>query len=85
MRSRLESRATFLVEKDFMNDRLTTRVLVIRSLNDGDGLTQAKLSYEFRSQITLSFGLDFFDGTHEGLFGEFRDANRITFDIEVGF
>ncbi len=85
VRRRLESRATFLVEKDFMNDRLTARVLMIRSLNDGDGLTQAQLAYEYRSQVTLRFGLDFFDGTRKGLFGEFRDANRVTFGIEFGF
>ena len=85
VRNRLQSRATFLVEKDFMNDRLTARVLAIRSLNDGDGLTQAQLAYEYRSQITLRFGLDLFDGTREGLFGEFRNANRLTFAIEFGF
>jgi len=85
VRDRLESRATLLIEKEFLNDRLTASLLAIHSLNGGDGLVQADLEYEYRSDVTFKLGLDIFYGDRDGLFGEFDGADRVTFGVEVGF
>jgi len=85
VRDRVESQATLLVEKEFLNDRLTASLLAIQSLNDGDGVVQADLEYEYRSNVILKLGFDVFYGDRDGLFGEFDDADRVTFGVEVGF
>lgn len=85
VRDRVENQATLLIEKEFLNDRLTASLLAIQSLNDGDGVVQAGVEYEYRSNVILKLGLDVFYGDRDGLFGEFGDADRITFGVEVGF
>ncbi len=84
-RDALETQFTFLYEHNFMNDRLKSSAQLIHSFNDADGLLQLGLAYEYRSNIQLSTGVDVFYGDEQGLFGQFKQNNRVTVGIEVGF
>ena len=84
-RDKVDNQMTLLIDRDFMNDTLKASVLLIQSLNDGDGLVQMDLEYEYRDNITLKLGTDIFYGNRDGLFGQFSHTDRVTFTIEVGF
>ena len=68
-----------------MNEALQAEVLFIHSLNRGDGVLQASVGYDWRSNIRLKAGADIFYGTPLGLFGQFNDKDRISLGIEIGF
>ena len=85
VRDATESTATLLARRDFMNEALQGELLLIHSLSRGDGVLQASVKYEWRSNIRLTAGADIFYGTPLGLFGQFEDKDRITFGIEIGF
>lgn len=85
VRDRVEGRASLLIERTFLNDILAARILVVSSLNDGDGLIQFDLPYNLRSNVVLKLGADVFYGARDGLFGQFGDADRVTFGVEIGF
>jgi hypothetical protein len=84
VRDRIDSQLTLLVRKEYLNDRLTLETLAIHGVNDGDGVVQADLAYEYRSNVILKLGLDHFYGTRRGLFGQFDAADRVTAGVELG-
>ena len=51
----------------------------------GNGVLQASVTYELRTNTRLSAGVDIFYGKPEGLFGQFDKNDRISIGIEVGF
>lgn len=84
-RPKNETKLTLLYEHKFMNDLLTTKLQLIHSVNDSDGLIRAGAAYDFRSNVVLKAGLDFFYGSKNGLFGQFQNNDRATIGIEIGF
>ena len=74
-----------LVRRDFMNDALQAEVLLIHSPSHGDGVMQASVKYDLRSNIRLTAGVDIFYGTVQGLFGQFKEKDRVSLGIEFGF
>lgn len=84
-RAQLDSTITLLAEHEFLNDRLSLGAQVLQSVNDGDGLLQLDLDYDWKSNVVLSLGLDIFYGDRDGLFGQFDGNDRITAGIEIGF
>ncbi len=85
VRDDVDTTVTFLVRRDFMNDSLQAEALLIKSLNQSDGVLQASLNYEWRTNIRLKLGADFFFGNSLGLFGQFNEKDRISMGIEFGF
>ena len=85
IRDRVDTSATLLVRRDFMNEALQAEVLLIQSVNDGDGVVQASLEYEWRTNIRLKVGADIFYGKSQGIFGQFKKKDRVTMGFEVGF
>ena len=75
---------TLLAESKFRNETFSAEILEIHSLDDGDGVVQARLNYMLRSHIELSIGYDRFYGRRTGLFGEFNGNDRLGLSIEVG-
>ena len=84
-RDRVDMQVTLLVEQEFLNDTVTASGLLIQSINDGDGVFQADLEYQWRSNVIFSVGADVFYGDDDGQFGQFDGADRITFGVEFGF
>jgi len=76
---------TLLIERDFMNETLKLQVLWLQNINDGDGLVRPKVIYEFRDNLEIHTGIDVFYGDKEGLFGEFKENDRIIVGFEYGF
>ena len=68
-----------------MNDSLRAGALLIHSLNQEDGVLQASLNYEWRSNIELKVGADIFYGNSNGIFGQFGHNDRVSIGIDIGF
>ncbi|WP_068303568.1 DUF1302 family protein [Kordiimonas lacus] len=85
IRGSVDTSITFLARRNFMNEALTAEALLIQSLSDGDGLLQLAVTYEWKSNVRLKAGADIFYGKKRGLFGQFREADRLTAGIEVAF
>lgn len=85
VRDNIDTTITLLVRRDFMNDSLQAEALLIHSANERDGVLQASLDYEWRANIRVRIGADVFYGKARGLFGQFKDRDRISVGIEVGF
>ena len=85
VRDTTETTATLLIRRDFMNDALTAEALLIQSLNQNDGVLQASVNYEWRTNVRLKIGADVFYGDSEGLFGQFDQNDRVSIGIEIGF
>lgn len=83
--NRREDTATFLWESKFMNETVTLNWLHIFSLDHGDGVLQAKLTYNYQENIDIYAGVDSFYGDREGLFGQFKEADRFRIGFEWGF
>lgn len=83
-RDRHERSASLLFRRDLRNQTITTELLWIHSISDGDGVAQVQVRYAIRSQIELFAGMDVFYGSSNGLFGQFDARDRLTFGIEVG-
>ena len=84
-RDQVDMNLTLLVEQQFLNDTVTASGLLIQSANDGDGVFQADLEYQVRSNVILTLGADIFYGDEDGLYGQFGSADRITVGVEIGF
>ena len=84
-RDQVENTITFLVEHNFANETWKAEILLIQSINDGDGMVLPKISHEFSSNISIWAGADIFYGDSDGLYGQFDDQDRITVGFEWGF
>jgi hypothetical protein len=84
VRDRVDTQLTLLLQRQLLNNTLEAKALAIHSANDSDGLVQLDLAYKYRANIVLRIGYDVFYGSRNGLFGEFDDADRVTFGVEVG-
>lgn len=85
VRERSEWNATFLARRDFLNDALTADLQWIVSLNRGDGLIRARVSYELRDGLRLWLSGDFFHGRRSGIFGQFGARDRLSVGMEWTF
>jgi len=84
VRDRADTQVTVLVERELRNDSLTPSLTWVQGVNEGDGLVQADVEWEYRTGVVLKAGLDLFYGDRNGLFGQFGDADRLTAGVEWG-
>ena len=68
-----------------MNEAVQAETLFIHNLNQDDGVVQASLQYEWRSNIRFKVSADIFYGSALGLFGQFKEQDRLTVSVELGF
>ena len=85
VRDNVDTTLTLLARREFMNDSLRAEALLIHSLNQEDGVLQASLNYEWRSNIELKVGADIFYGNSNGIFGQFGHNDRVSIGIDIGF
>ena len=85
VRDHVDNTATALLRGDFINETVQVEALLIHSLSQEDGVLQASVSYEWRSNIRFKFGADMFYGNVEGLFGQFQQQDRLSISVELGF
>ena len=84
-RDQVENTITLLAEHNFANETWKAEILLIQSLNDGDGVVRPKISHEFSSNMNIRLGADAFYGDPDGLYGQFDEQDRITVGFEWGF
>lgn len=80
-----EDIATFLWESKFLNETLTFEWLQLHSLDHGDGVAQPRLIYNYEANLDVYVGVDNFYGNRMRLFGQFKEADRISVGFEWGF
>ena len=80
-----EQNMSFYVQRDFANEIWQINALTLYSIDNQDSLVQIKLKYLWRSNIELWFGSDIFSGDRDGIYGQFRDVDRLLLGLEMGF
>jgi hypothetical protein len=81
---RNESGFSVLLNHKFAN-RLEAEVLYIASLNRNDWLLRPRLMWDFQTNWRLIFGLDVFNGSPTGLFGQFNNRDRVYTQVRYSF
>lgn len=76
---------SFLYKQTFENEIWEIEILAIHGFDKGDGVVQSKFSYLLEGNIQLWIGSDIFYGQKQGLFGQFKDTNRLIVGFEWGF
>jgi hypothetical protein len=84
-RDQTEHNLSAYYQRTFSNETWTFDALALYSLNHHDSMLQMQLKYLWRSNIELWLGADIFSGTEDGIFGQFRDRDRILAGFELGF
>jgi len=85
LRDRVENQVSFLFQRDFMNDSLVFSTIVVHGLNRFNGFIRPKIEYDWTTSTTVWAGFDIPYGDEDGLFGQFRDAQRVVFGLEYAF
>ena len=85
IRDELNTQITFLIKQDYMNETLHAEILVLQDIDYEDGMMRAKLTYEYNDEVNIYVGADIFYGNEDGLFGQFKETDRVVTGIVIGF
>lgn len=85
VRDKQEQQVSFLVKRDFYNQTFSLEGLLVHSLNDDDGYWHLSANYKYRSNLTLSSGIDRYYGAKDRVFGQFRDQSRVSIGLSYAF
>ncbi|MGM0442219.1 MAG: hypothetical protein ACQEQC_07355 [Elusimicrobiota bacterium] len=76
--------ATFMVNRDFLNNKLLAEFFVYYGVNTEDFLLRPKLNYEFEDGYEIIAGADIFGG-NEGKFGEYDENDMVYTKFKYSF
>lgn len=79
-----ENTITFMVNKTFLGDTLTTELFTYVELNDLNALLKPKVTYDFDDGISLILGAYIFTGD-SGTYGQFDDNDIIYTQVKYTF
>jgi len=82
---RVDSTWSLGVNKTFYNAIYTANLLYFENSNDGDAMLRASLDWDLYDRTTLSAGYDAFSGTQNGMFGQYRDTDRVSLELKYSF
>lgn len=82
---RVQSSASVWFKTGFFDDRLEPELMIISSIEELDMLLRAKLNYKFAESWQAKIGLDIFDGPLDGIFGQYRDRDRVYAEVKYDF
>ncbi|MCJ8299043.1 MAG: hypothetical protein MJK13_08940 [Pseudomonadales bacterium] len=85
IRDQYEHTLSLSYQRDFANQTISFSTLALHSPTNNDGLIRPKLSYNLRSGFDLWLGADVFYGSKSGLYGQFKDRDRIYTGFEWSF
>jgi len=66
-----------LIRKKFLYDTLTVDLRWCSDLQVDDGLYRVELGYAISDTTSLTLNYDDFYGSSEGLFGQFKERDRV--------
>ncbi|MBL4659092.1 MAG: hypothetical protein JKY19_01955 [Alcanivoracaceae bacterium] len=75
---------SFLYKQTFQNETWELEVLELHGLDKDDGSIQVSVNYMLTSNVKAWIGTDVFYGNKTGLFGQFKNTDRITVGFEWG-
>jgi hypothetical protein len=82
---RVDSTWSLGVNKTFFNAIYTASLLYFENRNDRDSMLRASLDWDVDDRMTISAGYDAFSGDEAGMFGQYRDTDRITLELKYSF
>ena len=85
IRDELNTQITFLIKQDYMNETLHAEILLLQDIDYEDGMVRPKLTYEYSDEVNIYVGADIFYGNEDGLFGQFKETDRVVGGVVVGF
>jgi len=85
LRGKRDTTTTLLLRRHFNNETLTVELLWLHNLDLNDGLARPKLTYQMNDNTTLWLGADIFYGDQQGLFGQFKERDRLMSAVEIAF
>jgi len=85
IRPRHDNTFSLMYSQNFANEVWTFEALLLHSKEQGDGSIQGKVSYMFESNLKLWLGTDIFYGSKSGIFGQFKETDRVNMGFEWGF
>lgn len=85
VRDKTQLRASLLWQQNFANETWQWQVLGLFSVNQGDRLIRPKLRYSWRDNVDIWLSADIFSGNSRGLFGQFKQQDRVSFGFEWGY
>jgi len=85
IRDEFNTQITFLFKQDYMNETLHAEILALHDIDYNDGMIRPKITYEYNDEINIYTGADIFYGDKDGLFGQFKEADRIVSGLVIGF
>ena len=81
---RMENGYSLLVHHDF-TPKWQGEILLISSFNRNDWLLRPKLTRQIKPDWHLTIGLDVFDGAPTGMFGQYKNCDRIYTEARYDF
>ncbi|MFQ5598509.1 MAG: hypothetical protein ACE5GK_10715 [Nitrospiria bacterium] len=88
----VESGLSFLVQRDFLYDRLRIHCLILYFFNDRDALIRPRVSYQWTDYLRISMGADIFEGNPGDIqaddfhfIGFFDQNDRVYVEIRTSF
>lgn len=80
-----DTHVTFLIRNAFWHDTLTSELLVVKNIDDQDGFINASLIHDYNDNLKIWLTTDIIWGKAEGLYGQFKQKDRIKFGFEISF
>lgn len=68
---------TLLLQRKYFNEQLLLEGFVIHDIENSDSLVQLMAEYQWKTNILLNIGADYFFGPTTGDFGQYKTENRI--------
>lgn len=77
--------ATIYLRRSFAYDSVVLAARWYHSFTDDDDLAAVSVEYEINDSTSVELAAQYFDGTDEGLFGQFTERDRITLRLRHTF
>ena len=77
LRPNTDQIVTLRAQRAFANDTWRWSAELLGSISDGDGTVRPSVRWQVSDTLALSAGLDVVWGSRDGLFGQFRDTDRV--------
>jgi hypothetical protein len=81
---RLENGFSILLHNDLPH-RWSSDILLISSLNRSDWMLRPKLAWQFEPDWRWTLGVDVFEGSPTGIFGQYDNRDRVYTDVRYDF
>ena len=82
---RVRSSVSVWLKTGFREDSIEPELLVITGLDELDMLIRPSLSFKLFEGLQAKLGLDIFEGPVDGIFGQYRDSDRVYAEARYDF